>query len=83
MAKAAKKLSQPKPPINEGFIDAVDELHVAKNMFECAYLAVDGSSLERSAVNAIQSVMWRAQQVLEAGIAKIEAIQERGREVQS
>jgi hypothetical protein len=42
MAKAAKKLPQPKPSINDGFIEAVDELHVARNMFECAYLAVDG-----------------------------------------
>ena len=83
MAKAVKKLPQSKTPINDGFIDAIDELHVAKNMFECAYLAVEGACLEKSAVNAIQSVMWRAQQTLEAGIAKVEAIQERGREVQS
>ena len=81
--KISSKKLLPKQNINEGFIDAVDELHVAKNMFECAYLAVDGASLERSAVNAIQSVMWRAQQTLEAGIAKVEAIQERSREVES
>ena len=30
MAKAAKKLSQPKPPINEGFIDAIDKLHLQR-----------------------------------------------------
>ena len=52
-------------------------------MFECAYLAVDGSGLDRSAVNAIQAVLWRAQQTLEDGIAKVEAIRERSHEVKS
>ena len=80
MAKAAKKLPQSKLSNNDGLIDAVDELHVVKNMFECAYLAVEGSCLEKSAVNAIQSVMWRAQQILEVGIAKVEAVQDQVRE---
>ena len=84
MAKAAKKLPQSKPSNNNNAInDAIDELHVAKHMFECAYLAVDGSGLDSGSVNAIHTVMLRAKRILLAGIEMIETEQKRKWEAQS
>ena len=78
--KNSSKKLLPKQSNNHDLIDAIDELYVAKNMFECVFHAVGGAGIETETVRALQAVLCRAQETLDAGIAKVQGVQD---EVQS